>query len=110
MPAHRVYGSPANGIIAAAKNKDKNTGPGGRPGSTGQTLALGGDIMRLRCTMFVLGGTLLAAGGCALHPPYGGDHSLVPPLGKITHQNNLPPAEMMMRPGPGVGGPGPGVL
>ncbi len=25
-------------------------------------------------------------------------------------KNNLPPAEMLMHPGPGVGGPGPGVM
>ena len=34
----------------------------------------------------------------------------VPPLGKLTHRNNLPPAKMLMEPGPGVGGPGPGVM
>ncbi len=66
--------------------------------------------MRQRFVKFALGGALLAAGGCALHPPYGGQHSALPPTGKITHRNNIPPAEMMMHPGPGVGGPGPGVL
>jgi hypothetical protein len=54
------------------------------------------------------------ASGCFLHPPYG-DHfnatsTLIPPVGKITHVNNLPPAEQLMEPGPGVGGPGPGVM
>src|SRR5438132_14043361 len=51
--------------------------------------------------------------GCACHPPYGefnDNTSIIPPLGKITHRNNLPPAKMLMEPGPGVGGPGPGVM
>ncbi|MGD9724044.1 MAG: hypothetical protein AB7O59_22515 [Pirellulales bacterium] len=36
--------------------------------------------------------------------------TFLPPLSKFTHRNNLPPANMLMEPGPGVGGPGPGVL
>jgi hypothetical protein len=57
---------------------------------------------------------MVASGGCFLHPPYG-DHlnhnsTIIPPVGAITHQNNLPPAERLMEPGPGVGGPGPGVM
>ncbi|MDG2207366.1 MAG: hypothetical protein P8K78_05635 [Pirellulales bacterium] len=35
----------------------------------------------------------VAAGGCGRH-----------------HVNNLPPSQMLMEPGPGVGGPGPGVM
>ena len=35
----------------------------------------------------------VAASGCGRH-----------------HVNNLPPAQMLMEPGPGVGGPGPGVM
>ena len=31
-------------------------------------------------------------------------------LGLFGRKNNLPPAQMMMHPGPGVGGPGPGVM
>ncbi len=56
---------------------------------------------------------MLAGSGCFLHPPYGefNDYtSLLPPLGKFTHRNNLPPAEMLAEPGPGVGGPGPGII
>jgi hypothetical protein len=34
----------------------------------------------------------------------------LPPAGAVVHQNNLPPAEMLMHPGPGVDGPGPGVM
>ncbi|MCH2119336.1 MAG: hypothetical protein MK161_16765 [Pirellulales bacterium] len=36
---------------------------------------------------------VVAAGGCGRH-----------------HVNNLPPSQMLMEPGPGVGGPGPGVM
>ncbi len=56
---------------------------------------------------------LAGGGGCFLHPPYGAyndNTTFVPPLGKFTHRNNLPPAEMLMEPGPGVGGPGPGIM
>jgi len=63
--------------------------------------------------LFVLGMTLMASSGCYLHPPYGmlnDNTTFLPPLGKLTHRNNLPPANMLMEPGPGVGGPGPGVL
>ncbi|HEX3727039.1 MAG TPA: hypothetical protein VHV08_12380, partial [Pirellulales bacterium] len=48
-----------------------------------------------------------------MHPPYGAfndNTTIVPPMGKITHRNNLPPAQMLMEPGPGVGGPGPGIM
>src|ERR1700752_4546109 len=38
----------------------------------------------------------LSALGCAFPP--------------LHHQHNLPPAARLMEPGPGVGGPGPGVL
>ncbi len=76
------------------------------------TIALGGRIMKRRWTSWAMGGTLLAASGCLIHPPYGHEYnsSVVPPVGAITHQNNLPPAQMLAEPGPGVGGPGPGVL
>jgi len=56
---------------------------------------------------------LAAGGGCFLHPPYGvynDNTTILPPMGKLTHRNNLPPAEMLMEPGPGVGGPGPGIM
>ncbi len=56
---------------------------------------------------------MLAGSGCFLHPPYGefNDYtSLMPPLGKFTHRNNIPPPEMLAEPGPGVGGPGPGII
>ena len=70
--------------------------------------------MKRHWTSLVFGGALLAtSSGCFLHPPYGyhnGGSSLVPPAGAITHRNNIPPAQMLMHPGPGVGGPGPGVL
>src|SRR5262249_14896268 len=36
--------------------------------------------------------------------------SLIPPFSKISHRNTLPPAQMLMEPGPGVGGPGPGIM
>lgn len=62
----------------------------------------------------LLGMSIVAAGsGCFLHPPYGvynNKTTLVPPMGKLTHRNNLPPAQMLMEPGPGVGGPGPGIM
>ncbi len=69
--------------------------------------------MKLRMASILLGMAVLASSGCFLHPPYGefNDYtSLLPPLGKFTHRNNLPPAQMLAEPGPGVGGPGPGVM
>lgn len=52
--------------------------------------------MRLRSTWILALAVCMAALGCA-HP--------------ITHhRHNLPPAIQLMEPGPGVGGPGPGVL
>ncbi len=68
--------------------------------------------MKLRIALVLLGMTFLAS-GCRLHPPYGilnDNTSFIPPLSKLTHRNNLPPANMLMEPGPGVGGPGPGIL
>ena len=62
----------------------------------------------------LLGMTVVAlSGGCFLHPPYGklnDTTTIIPPMGKLTHRNNLPPAQMLMEPGPGVGGPGPGIM
>lgn len=55
---------------------------------------------------------MLLATGC-MHPTFGefnNNTSLIPPLGKFTGHNNLPPAAMLQHPGPGVGGPGPGVM
>ena len=55
---------------------------------------------------------MLAATGC-IHPTCGefnNNTSLIPPLGKFTGHNNLPPAAMLQHPGPGVDGPGPGVM
>lgn len=46
--------------------------------------------MYLHTTLLLL---VVAASGCGRH-----------------HVNNLPPANMLMEPGPGVGGPGPGVM
>src|ERR1700688_763006 len=70
--------------------------------------------MKSRTAYLLLAILMVASsGGCFLHPPYGEfneNTSLVPPMGKITHRNNLPPAQMLMEPGPGVGGPGPGIL
>ncbi len=69
--------------------------------------------MKSRMAWILLGITLLAGNGCYLHPPYGilnDNTTFVPPLGKLTHRNNLPPANMLMEPGPGVGGPGPGII
>ncbi len=69
--------------------------------------------MKSRMASLLLGLIVLAASGCFLHPPYGelnGETTLVPPWGKFTHRNNLPPAQMLMEPGPGVGGPGPGIM
>jgi len=70
--------------------------------------------MKYGLASLLLCGVVATASGCFLHPPYG-DHfnstsTLIPPVGKITHVNNLPPAEQLMEPGPGVGGPGPGVM
>lgn len=73
-----------------------------------------GGTMKSRIVSIFLGTlVLVGSGGCYLHPPYGAlndNTSLVPPLGKLTHRNNLPPAQMLMEPGPGVGGPGPGII
>ncbi len=69
--------------------------------------------MKARIASLCLGGALLTASGCNLHPPYGAFNdnvSPVPSVGKFTHCENLPPAAMLMHPGPGVDGPGPGVL
>ena len=70
--------------------------------------------MKSRMASILLGMTMLAvSGGCFLHPPYGvfnDNTTFIPPLGKLTHRNNLPPAQMLMEPGPGVGGPGPGIM
>ena len=56
----------------------------------------------------------MTGSGCFLHPPYGehfnAQSTFIPPVGHLTHVNNLPPAEQLMEPGPGVGGPGPGVM
>ncbi|HEX4145807.1 MAG TPA: hypothetical protein VHY91_20040 [Pirellulales bacterium] len=70
--------------------------------------------MKYGFVSLLLFGMVATSSGCFLHPPYG-DHfnatsTLIPPVGKITHVNNLPPAEQLMEPGPGVGGPGPGVM
>ena len=86
-------------------------GPNHRP-TRRKTRILGGD-MKLRIASILLGITMLAGSGCFLHPPYGelNDYTtLIPPLGKLTHRNNLPPAQMLAEPGPGVGGPGPGIM
>jgi hypothetical protein len=70
--------------------------------------------MKSRMASILLGMMVTAvSGGCFLHPPYGalnGNTSLLPPMAKLTHRNNLPPAQMLMEPGPGVGGPGPGIM
>jgi hypothetical protein len=69
--------------------------------------------MKLRMASVLLGVAMAATSGCFLHPPYGelnDNTTLIPPLGKFTHRNNLPPAQMLMEPGPGVGGPGPGIM
>ncbi len=56
----------------------------------------------------------MTASGCFLHPPYGehfnAQSTLLPPVNHLEHVHNLPPAEQLMEPGPGVGGPGPGVM
>ena len=69
--------------------------------------------MKARMASLMLGMIVAAQSGCYLHPPYGKMNdttTLIPPMGKLTHKNNLPPAEMLMEPGPGVGGPGPGIM
>jgi hypothetical protein len=53
---------------------------------------LGGLLMRYGIGLLVLA---VAAAGCR---------------GPIHNNSNLPPAERLLRPGPGVGGPGPGVM
>src|SRR6185436_13835149 len=79
-----------------------------------RNLAFWGGPMKSRMASILLGIAVIAAGGgCSLHPPYdlyNGNTSKLPPMGKFTHRNNLPPAEMLMEPGPGVGGPGPGIM
>jgi hypothetical protein len=49
----------------------------------------------------LLSAAALGLSGCALHA----DHSHA-----LGHGDNLPPAQMLMHPGPGVDGPGPGVM
>ena len=69
--------------------------------------------MKSRMATILLGMMMVAGSGCFLHPPYGAlndNTTIVPPLGKLTHRNTLPPAQMLMEPGPGVGGPGPGIM
>ena len=69
--------------------------------------------MNIRLASILLALSVLAGSGCQLHPPYGilnDNTTFIPPFQKLTHRNNLPPANMLMEPGPGVGGPGPGVL
>ena len=71
--------------------------------------------MKYRLVSLLLAGSAVTASGCFLHPPYG-EHfnatsTLIPPVESTwTHVHNLPPAEQLMEPGPGVGGPGPGVM
>jgi hypothetical protein len=68
--------------------------------------------MKYRLASLLLGGSMLATTGC-LHPTFGefnNNTSLIPPLGKFTGHHNLPPAAMLRHPGPGVDGPGPGVM
>lgn len=57
----------------------------------------------------------LACATCALSACQGGHsgragHAHGPNSGHFGHRGNLPPAGMVMQPGPGVGGPGPGVM
>ncbi len=70
--------------------------------------------MKKVLALSLLGASLTVASGCFLHPPYGQhlnrQSTILPPAGELTHSNNLPPAERIMEPGPGVGGPGPGVM
>ena len=77
-------------------------------------IAIFGGHMKSQMASILLGMTMVAlSGGCFLHPPYGklnDTTTIIPPMGKLTHRNNLPPAEMLMEPGPGVGGPGPGIM
>jgi len=47
----------------------------------------------------------VALAGCT--GPY---NTHLPPAGALVGHNTLPPAEMLMHPGPGVDGPGPGVM
>lgn len=69
--------------------------------------------MKTRGAFCLVVSALIAASGCGLHPPYGAmndNTSAVPPIGVVTGKNILPPSAMLMHPGPGVDGPGPGVL
>jgi len=70
--------------------------------------------MKRRCIALALGATLLAGPGCRnYYTPFSRTtySSIVPPLGPGAHlHHKAPPQEMLMNPGPGVGGPGPGVL
>jgi hypothetical protein len=52
-----------------------------------------GDIMKIRLHFALMAAAALAAAGCA-----------------FPKAHNLPPAQQILEPGPGVGGPGPGVL
>lgn len=59
---------------------------------------LRGDIMKVRFSLWIVPLlALVAAGGCVF-----------PNAAPIAY--NLPPAQRLLEPGPGVGGPGPGVL
>jgi len=58
--------------------------------------------MRYAVAVLIVASTLV---GC--HGPY---NNGLPPAGSLLHKNVLPPADMLMHPGPGVDGPGPGVM
>ena len=53
--------------------------------------------MKKGLVAFFVGVALTSGSGCFLHPPYGdrfaGTSTVIPPVSRLTHVNNLPPAE-----------------
>jgi hypothetical protein len=97
-PTQRQTGRNLTTIQAArstAKNGNARSNPPLQPpGGSRQLKATEGEIMKIRLSLWSLAlGVSLTALGCA-----------------FPKQHNLPPAIQLMEPGPGVGGPGPGVL
>ena len=84
-------------IISSNENRQRV----GRSTTPAATTMRRGENMSVRLTLGTLMLTLaIAASGCSVPVHSGG----------MSAAHNLPPAQMLAHPGPGVGGPGPGVI
>ena len=97
LPAGAVYVSKRPTASTGGRSRTTNSRARRSSWKSGQ-VARGGHYEKAFREVRVRG-RCLAAGGCALHPPYGGDYSPYSASGQITHGNNLPPAQMLMHPG-----------